>query len=170
MLEAIKNLFSRKSDPTAVNSPFNLIKSRESEFEAAFFPTGEDVRNEFAQPYEPRYPNAMPPIIVVGEINDNSLVVLSQITELADQVGIDLFNSDVYQYYQSAVHGEDLPEGLDEDELEVMREWTDSVTLPDRFRLALVEFVKRVDDVGERILNLSQYRYERLRTWSNCHV
>lgn len=152
MLEALKNLFRK---PSA----------------APYYPTLKDVSEEFDHDYEPRYPNAQPPIIVLNPIDDSSLEVLGQIVDLADHLGVDLYNSNLFQYYQSAVGDDaDLPADLDEDELELMQQWTRSSTLPERFRQSLVDFFCRVDDVSERILNLSQYRYERLRTWSNCHV
>lgn len=149
MLEAIKNIFSRKKPATSDDSVFNLLSPREQEFADTFFP--------------------QTPISAL-EVNDISLEVLSLITEAADHLGVDLFNSNLFQYYQSAVHGEVLPEGLDSDELELMKEWTSATVLPDRFCVELLEFFDRADGVKERIERLSQYRFERLRTWSNCHV
>jgi hypothetical protein len=150
MFNALKNLFSRQSAPTLLSL--------------------KDAGKGFDHDYESPYPNAAPPIIVSGEVDDNSLQVLGLITDAADLLSIDLFNSNLYQYYQSAVHGELLPEDLDEDELVLMKEWTSATVLPERFCVDLLEFFNRTDGVKEKIEQLSQYRFERLRTWSNCHV
>lgn len=110
------------------------------------------------------------PIAVHSEVEDCSLLVLTQITELVDHVGADLFNSELYAYYLAASFEDYESEGLDEDHIETMRAWIEGEELPHGFRKSLIEFFTQVDGVHDQIMTLSQYRYERLRTWSNGHV
>lgn len=144
MLTALKNLFSFRT-PKSVPS--------------------QTVPDPFEYVVEP----AAEPLSVAGEVKDCSLVLLGLITDLTEHLRVDLFNSRLFQLYQSAVHGETLPEGYDQDDLEQMQEWAQASHLPEHFRKTLLTYFIRVDGLDEHVLELSQYRYERLRTWSNCN-
>lgn len=151
------------------------------------------ITNLFLRPFRHHYPAAQPmsarerefadilmpqeivpvrpgtPIDVFGGTHDQSLVVLTRMTEATDLLGVSLYETRLYQHYLCAVHGEVLPEGLDEDDLEQMRQWTQSQVLPERFRQSLVEFLITTDNLEDELSLLSQHRWERLRAWSNGH-
>lgn len=104
-------------------------------------------------------------LIKTNLLVDCSLVVRMVIEELVYYTKVETYHTKFMGLYQHVVAGEPLPEGVDEDDVEQMREWCSTTDLPEDLRKRMMAMFIYIDDLDEHLRELSQVAWARLNMW-----
>lgn len=133
---------------------------------------------QFENSLYPVSEQATAPIMAMEELSDNGMLIESLIEVFADQLGLNPYDLITHGYLDTVREESSRVlikrfDSLDEhqgsigvEDLQQMSSWFQTDQLPKTFRRELVEYIIVVDDLHDTIANLSQTRWERLRTWT----
>lgn len=106
------------------------------------------------------------PIVAVEEIKGNGMMLELILKEFCEHLELDSTSTLTHEYL-AGVRRDDTS---DVEEFVQLRTWLEVDILPKNFRRVFVDFIVRFDGLKEQLENMSQCRWERLRTWSHGHV